>query len=148
MGMFRNFSSRFKFYINCLRRCCIYSTFDCMKLCDFIKKETLPQVLSCEFCEISKNTFFTGHLWPTVFWTKNISTCYLTKASFIWLILAQLDIFNILKLNWFCRITKGKFHSISSKISNKKKIISLVRDYFLKNSQPLATLKYCHNQNN
>ena len=24
-----------------------------------IKKETLVQVLSCEFCEISKNTFFT-----------------------------------------------------------------------------------------
>ena len=26
--------------------------------CNFIKKETLAQVLSCEFCEISKNTFF------------------------------------------------------------------------------------------
>ena len=25
--------------------------------CNFIKKETLPQVFSCEFCEISKNTF-------------------------------------------------------------------------------------------
>ena len=25
--------------------------------CDFIKKETLAQILSCEFCEISKNTF-------------------------------------------------------------------------------------------
>ena len=24
-----------------------------------LKKETLPQVFSCEFCEISKNTFFT-----------------------------------------------------------------------------------------
>ena len=30
-----------------------------------IKKETLAQVLSCEFCEISKNTFFTEHLWTT-----------------------------------------------------------------------------------
>ena len=27
------------------------------------KKETLAQVFSCEFCEISKNTFFTEHLW-------------------------------------------------------------------------------------
>ena len=27
------------------------------KACNFIKKETLAQVLSCEFCEISKNTF-------------------------------------------------------------------------------------------
>ena len=26
--------------------------------CGFIKKEALVQVLSCEFCEISKNTFF------------------------------------------------------------------------------------------
>ena len=26
--------------------------------CKFIKKETLAQVFPCEFCEISKNTFF------------------------------------------------------------------------------------------
>ena len=26
--------------------------------CNFIKKETLAQVSSCEFCEIFKNTFF------------------------------------------------------------------------------------------
>ena len=26
-------------------------------VCNFIKKEALAQVLSCEFCEISKNTF-------------------------------------------------------------------------------------------
>ena len=26
--------------------------------CNFIKKETLAQVFSCEFCEIFKNTFF------------------------------------------------------------------------------------------
>ena len=31
----------------------------------FIKKETLAQVFSCEFCEISKNTSFTEHLWGT-----------------------------------------------------------------------------------
>ena len=31
----------------------------------FIKKEILGQVFSCEFCEISKNTFFKGHLWTT-----------------------------------------------------------------------------------
>ena len=29
----------------------------------FIKKETLAQVFSGEFCEISKNTFFIEHLW-------------------------------------------------------------------------------------
>ena len=26
--------------------------------CNFIKKETLAQVFSCEFCENSKNTYF------------------------------------------------------------------------------------------
>ena len=31
----------------------------------FIKKETLAQVFSCQFCDISKNTFFTEHLWAT-----------------------------------------------------------------------------------
>ena len=31
--------------------------------CNFIHKETLAQVLSCEFCEISKNRFFTEHIW-------------------------------------------------------------------------------------
>ena len=30
--------------------------------CNFIKKETLAQVFSCEFCKIFKNTFFTEHL--------------------------------------------------------------------------------------
>ena len=33
--------------------------------CNFIKKETLAQVFSCEFCEISNNTFFTEHLCVT-----------------------------------------------------------------------------------
>ena len=31
----------------------------------FIKKEALVRVFSCEFCEISKNTFFSEHLWTT-----------------------------------------------------------------------------------
>ena len=31
--------------------------------CNFIKKEALAQVFSCESCEISKNTFLTEHLW-------------------------------------------------------------------------------------
>ena len=33
------------------------------KACNFIKKETLAQVFSCEFCEIFKNTFFVEHVW-------------------------------------------------------------------------------------
>ena len=34
---------------------------------NFIKKESLAQIFFCEFCEISKNTFFTEHLWATAF---------------------------------------------------------------------------------
>ena len=30
--------------------------------CNFIKNETLVQVISSEFCEISKDTFFTEHI--------------------------------------------------------------------------------------
>ena len=37
-----------------------------VETCNFIKKEILAQVFSCKFCEISKNTFFTEHLWATV----------------------------------------------------------------------------------
>ena len=39
--------------------------------CNFIKKEALAQVFSCEFCEISKNTISTEYLQTTaseVFW--------------------------------------------------------------------------------
>ena len=39
--------------------------------CNFIKKETLAQVFSCEFCAISKNTFFTEQL-RTAVSTKNL----------------------------------------------------------------------------
>ena len=32
---------------------------------NFIKKETMIKAFSCEFCEISKNTFFAEQLWTT-----------------------------------------------------------------------------------
>ena len=34
--------------------------------CDFIKKDTLATMFSCEFCEIFQNTFITEHLWTTL----------------------------------------------------------------------------------
>ena len=43
------------------RRCSVRKVF----ACNFIKKESLAQVFSCEFCEISKNTFLTEHLRAT-----------------------------------------------------------------------------------
>ena len=40
--------------------------------CNFIKKETLAQVFSCEFCEIFKNTFFTEQLRTTTSYCSNL----------------------------------------------------------------------------
>ena len=49
--------------------------------CIFIKKETLAQVFSCEFCEISKNIFFTEHLGATA--SKDTQgRCAIAKIKF------------------------------------------------------------------
>ena len=52
------------------------------KLFFFLKKETL--VFSCEFCEISKNIFFTEHLWTTAsekcFQLLTLSKCFTSLA--------------------------------------------------------------------
>ena len=50
---------------------CQSLSFNCRPQANFIKKETLAQVFSCEFCKISKNTFFTEHLWTTASEVKN-----------------------------------------------------------------------------
>ena len=59
-GVLRNFA---KFTGNCAR----VSFFNRVEAeaCNFIKQETLAQVFSCEFCEISNNTFFAEHLRAT-----------------------------------------------------------------------------------
>ena len=57
--------------------------------CNFIKKETLAQVFSSEFCEISKNTLFTEHLRATasVYFTQMINCVerYVKHRKFIFL---------------------------------------------------------------
>ena len=59
------------------------SLFFCQSLQSrFIKKETLAQVFSCEFCKIYKNTFFTEHVWAIAFgvwghaWVQTRETIY------------------------------------------------------------------------
>ena len=67
--------------------------------CKFINKETLAQVFSCEFCEISKNTFFTEHLWVTAF-------------SVNWGIIEAIAIDIILTTNlFFCCLRQDSIHS-------------------------------------
>ena len=49
-----------------------------LKACNFVKKETLEQVFSCEFCEISKSTFLIEHLVAaSMYWFK----CYHCTVS-------------------------------------------------------------------
>ena len=53
---------------------------------NFIKNETLAQVFSCEFCEISKNTFFTEHLLTTAL---SLSVSRLMKNTYLTLSLSS-----------------------------------------------------------
>ena len=61
-GVLRNFA---KFTGKHLRQS-LFSNKVAGAACNFIKKETLAQMFSCEFCGISKKAFFTEHLWVTV----------------------------------------------------------------------------------
>ena len=58
-GVLRNFA-KFKGKYLCKSRFLIKLQ---VSACNFIKKETLAQEFSCEFYNISKNSFFTEHLW-------------------------------------------------------------------------------------
>ena len=42
-----------------------------LQACNFIKKETLAQVFSCEFAKFLKNSFFTEHVWATASGNKH-----------------------------------------------------------------------------
>ena len=44
----------------------------CARVLCFIKIETLAQTFSCEFREISKNTFLTEHVWAIASMTTKI----------------------------------------------------------------------------
>ena len=67
---------------------------------NFIKKETLEQVISYEFFEISKNTFFIEHLWwllPMLYNIQVLLTCNLTRMR-IFSLFSLFFIFYILRL--------------------------------------------------
>ena len=62
------------------------------KACNFVKKESLAQVFYCDFCQISKNIFFTEHLRWLLLYRKVMSVSaglitrvesYLRKLQFI-----------------------------------------------------------------
>ena len=68
------------------------------------KKETLAQVFSCEYCEISRNTFFTENLWTTASKNWNYdnfgeSTAFILRTLLTWVYYPFPEIF-ILKELW------------------------------------------------
>ena len=69
--------------------------------CNFIKKETLAQVFSCEFCEISKNTFFTEHLLATAFEFRNSHFKGIPVSGFH-ILDGRLSLKHIRTTSWVC----------------------------------------------
>ena len=63
-----------------------------LQACNFIKKETLAQVFSCEFREISKNTFF--YRTPLVATSEHRGTLF-TKFSRFCVIMWQRLLFHV-----------------------------------------------------
>ena len=59
--------------------------------CNFIKKGTLAQVLSCEFCKIFKKTFFKEHLWANASVLFYFFNLRLVGAKFIQTLLQLKD---------------------------------------------------------
>ena len=70
----------------------------------FFKKKTLPQVFSCELCEISKNTFFTELLWTTASVTVNPATSATAQRTF--------SLARNLKTWLRCTILRARFNSL------------------------------------
>ena len=62
IGVLRNFA-KFAEKNNCAR--VFLNKVTGLEACNFIKKETLAQEFSCEFCEFLKRIFYTEHLRAT-----------------------------------------------------------------------------------
>ena len=79
-------------------------------VCNFIKKESVAQVLSCEFCEISKNTFF----YRAHSVVASVSLCDIMKLNFC----------DIKISSTFCNIKKVSLCDIRNLTFCDMKIIS------------------------
>ena len=94
--------------------------------CNFIKNETLAQMFSYEFCEISKTPFFIEHLW----WLLLISRVlpYMENAFLIISLESQIIIFSLINTRiryLFTKILRDIF--LAKKITTEAIIKSCVR---------------------
>ena len=55
-----------------------------LQACNFIKKETLAQVFSYEFCEIFETNFFTEHLWVNFLRSANTKGLMINKKLILY----------------------------------------------------------------
>ena len=117
--------------------------------CSFIKKESLAQVFSCEFREISKNTFFTEDSWTTAS-ALNVLRLFNfrseTQGSFR-------DIFDHISLFWtwfWLSVGWGKgVHLIKPKfvLANLKQFCLYIRwEILLKSDGKLNKLTFCSDE--
>ena len=74
-GVLRNFA---KFTGKHLYRRLFFNKVAGLRAASLLKKETLAQVFFCEFCEISKSTFYYKHLRMTVSDMRSVSKGYLS----------------------------------------------------------------------
>ena len=61
-GKSKNYYLKKDLHLNCKIMGYSDMNLECFRPPTLLKKEILAQVFPCEFCEISKNTFFTEHL--------------------------------------------------------------------------------------
>ena len=103
--------------------------------CNFIKKETLAQVFSCEFCEISKNSFFHGR--PLVAASIVVPNLYLSEKYEI--VLEKCHIFYISvapNINFY-KVKSSRDTKICRKVKFQGFYTELRRKFFFFSGNPL-----------
>ena len=71
--------------------------------CNFIKKGSLAQVFSCEFCEFLRIPFFTEHLrWQLLYFVKNDKSL-MTRITSLIIFLIVLVHWDLLNIGFKCR---------------------------------------------
>ena len=110
------------------------------EVCNFIKKETLTQVFSCEICQISKNIIFTEHLLATASEPLRSVSEKETVALVSQMYCLTGNFSRFMVISWkfqdkFFRTSDSGWFMFSLQKMDKIKLICVVKDiFFYKNS--------------
>ena len=80
----------------------LYQSLFLIKLQAFILKKTLARVFSCEFYEISKNNFFTEHLWTTASVYKLWRKPYVCSIYVLYRGCNEVTIMGVIHILFYC----------------------------------------------